>query len=78
MTTATEASTTVRIAHTEADVRACFRVIAQLRPHLDEESFVEQGIASHIWRRVGPSMPWPASARRSRWRGAGTSTWTIS
>ncbi len=30
MTTATEVSTTVRIAHTEADIRACFRVIAQL------------------------------------------------
>ncbi len=42
MTTATEASTTVRIAHTEADLRACFPAIAQLRPHLDEESFVEQ------------------------------------
>ena len=42
MTTATEASTAVRIAHTEADVRACYPVIAQLRPHLDEESFVEQ------------------------------------
>ncbi len=42
MTTATEASTTVRIAHTEADVRACYPVMAQLRPHLDEERFVEQ------------------------------------
>ncbi len=42
MTTATEASTTVTIAHTEADVRACYPVIAQLRPQLDAESFVEQ------------------------------------
>ena len=42
MTTATEMSTTVRIAHTEAEVRACYPTIAQLRPHLDEERFVEQ------------------------------------
>ena len=42
MTTATEASTAVMIAHTEAEVRACYPVVAQLRPHLDEESFVEQ------------------------------------
>ncbi len=42
MTTATEASTAVMIAHTEADVRACYPVMAQLRPNLDEESFVEQ------------------------------------
>ena len=30
----------VRCAETDADIAACFRVMAQLRPHLEDETFV--------------------------------------